>query len=351
MRNLVVLFASIFFGYSTFSQSNTNSKFDFISGEKVIFFDDFTNENLGDFPANWNTNGSGEIVNSDKFESRWLKLTKQGFFIPELSEDFTENYTIEFDLISEKPFDGDIFSLDMYLLSGDLMNPKGGTQPGEAGFRIHPSNSSITWNNWSEAREWQGDEGFVDFAFKSGEINHFAFWFQKQRVRLYINNTKVLDLQRGLNKGYKYNIFRIDSNSDDLTPLIGNYRMAAGLPDVRSKLLTEGKLISYGIYFDVNSDKIKEESMPAIKEIASVLSENKEIKIKIIGHTDADGNEASNLKLSENRSNAVKAVLNKTFGIDNARIETEGKGESQPLAPNDNAINKAKNRRVEFVKL
>ena len=51
------------------------SRFDFIPGEKVIFFDDFASDNIGDFPALWNTNGSGEVVTYGKYPGKWLKIT------------------------------------------------------------------------------------------------------------------------------------------------------------------------------------------------------------------------------------------------------------------------------------
>jgi outer membrane protein OmpA-like peptidoglycan-associated protein len=75
------------------------------------------------------------------------------------------------------------------------------------------------------------------------------------------------------------------------------------------------------------------------------------MRVKIVGHTDSDGNDAANLDLSRRRATSVKDELSKTFGIDSSRMETEGAGEGQPVAPNDTPENKAKNRRVEFVKL
>lgn len=161
----------------------------------------------------------------------------------------------------------------------------------------------------------------------------------------------MLDLPRGLNSGYTYKFFRLDSESDEIIPMIANFRMAAGLPDMRSKLITEGKLVSYGILFDVNSDKLKPASAPTIKEIAAVLKENPAVRIKIVGHTDSDGEDALNLDLSKRRSVSVKNELINVYGIDAARIETDGKGESQPVAANDSGINKSRNRRVEFIKL
>jgi OmpA-OmpF porin, OOP family len=123
------------------------------------------------------------------------------------------------------------------------------------------------------------------------------------------------------------------------------------LPDMRNKLLTDGKLVTYGIYFDTNSDKVKPESYGTLKGIATVLNENPAVKVKIFGHTDSDGNDAANLDLSKRRANAVKVELSKNFAVDASRIETDGKGETAPVAANDNPTNKALNRRVEFIKL
>ncbi len=337
----------------TYAQENNYivSKYDFIPGEKIIFYNDFTAENVGDFPAQWLTNGSGEIVTSTKFPGRWFQITKAGYYIPDASEDFTDNFTVEFDIVPMNVVNSEtMVGIDFFLLSGTLSSPGYGAQPGQAGMKLHPDYDNVFWNNWSEAREWQGDKGSVTYTFKSVEKYHIAFWIQKQRVRLYANETKVLDVPRGLQSGYKHNIFRIET-TDDANPIIGNFRIAAGLPDMRNKLLKEGKIISYGIQFDVNSDKVKPESYSTLKEIAGILKDNPTIRIKIVGHTDSDGDEASNLDLSKRRSASVKNELVNKFGIDAGRIDTDGKGESAPIAANDSAVNKAKNRRVEFIKL
>ncbi len=354
MKKLFLALYAGFISIICFSQSgnSTTSKFDFVPGEKVIFYDDFTAESIGDFPALWITNGSGEIVTSNQFDGRWFQITKEGYYMPEVVENFTDNFTIEFDLVilTENGIQTNS-GIDLFLLSDDLSSPSGGSQPGIAGLRIHPDYETILWNNWSEARDWQGDNGQVSFVLNSSQKYHIAFWIQKQRVRLYANDQKILDLPRGLQANYIYNIFRIEDNSEETTPLISDFRIAAGLPDMRNKLLSEGKLISYGIYFDINSDKLKPESNATIKEIAQVLKDNPEVKVLILGHTDSDGDNASNLDLSKRRAASVKIELINNYGIDAGRLETDGKGETQPLAPNDNALNKAKNRRVEFIKL
>ena len=140
-------------------------------------------------------------------------------------------------------------------------------------------------------------------------------------------------------------------NNDQDRYLVGNLKFSVGAPDTRNKLITEGKFVTRGILFDVNSDKIRPESYGVLKDIADVLKENAEVKVKIVGHTDSDGKDADNLNLSKRRAEAVKASLAKDFGIDASRLETDGKGESQPVDKNTTAEGKANNRRVEFIKL
>lgn len=88
---------------------------------------------------------------------------------------------------------------------------------------------------------------------------------------------------------YNAIIFRMWGWADDhpFDALFSNFRYAEGTTDARSKLMTEGKLVTRGITFDVNSDKIKPESFGTIKEIAQVLKENAGVRVKIIGHTDS----------------------------------------------------------------
>ena len=189
-----------------------------------------------------------------------------------------------------------------------------------------------------------------DAAMELGKKYRLSFWVQKTRLRVYLNEVKVFDLPKVFETGFKVNMLRFEL-WDSGNPMITDFRVAAGLPDMRNKLLTEGKLVSYGIYFDVNKDVVKPESYGTLKGIADVLKENPAVRIKIVGHTDSDGADAANLDLSKRRGAAVKAELVKSFGVDASRIESDGLGETKPVAPNDTPANKALNRRVEFIKL
>ena len=138
---------------------------------------------------------------------------------------------------------------------------------------------------------------------------------------------------------------------EEIGLFLSNIKIATGLPDTRHKLVEEGRFSTTGILFDVNAATIKPESNGVLKEIADAIKSNTGIKIKIIGHTDSDGSDADNLELSRRRAEAVKEALVKEWNIDAAALQTDGKGEGEPVSDNKTKEGKAQNRRVEFVKL
>jgi hypothetical protein len=75
------------------------SKYDFIAGDKVIFFDDFSQDVVGDFPALWDTDVEGKVKTLSKFPGKWFSLGLGGSFLPSKGITFPANYTIEFDVI------------------------------------------------------------------------------------------------------------------------------------------------------------------------------------------------------------------------------------------------------------
>ncbi len=330
------------------------SKFDFVPGEKVLFFDDFSGENIGDFPGRWNTNGSGEVVTLGGMPGKWLKMKTGGTFYPETGKGFPENFTFEFDLVASFETEPGCIDIGMYKSTPD--EAMDGLVPGEGGGTCRLEGHSISIFNWKEGN-YAGIENSTDnnyyFEHNNNKIR-ISVSVQKQRMRLYVDAVKIYDVPRFFPEGILIDRVRFALGSCEMEgyqPFISNFRIAAGAPDMRNKLMTEGKLVTRGITFDSGSDNIKAESYGTLKEIAGVLKDNPAIRIKITGHTDSDGDESSNLALSKKRAAAVKTALAGQFGIDAARMETDGKGESQPVSPNTTPEGKANNRRVEFIKL
>jgi outer membrane protein OmpA-like peptidoglycan-associated protein len=114
-------------------------------------------------------------------------------------------------------------------------------------------------------------------------------------------------------------------------------------------VVTDKKIeIKQTVYFDTNKAKIKKVSFALLDEVAEALEDNPKIKIEVQGHTDSQGNDKFNLKLSQSRANSVRAYLIKA-GVAPDRMTAKGYGENVMIADNRTAEGRAQNRRVEFV--
>lgn len=340
------------------------SKYDFVPGEKVVGFEDFSKAEIGDFPTRWNTNATAEVVTINNKEGKWLKLSKEGIWHPEFITSLPENFTLEFDVAVNNDWAGTHFAVNLANLNKPqdytdyyhYVNWRGNhavhmeLKPGLTGRTtansrlIAGSSGNHTVNNTVDFKGW--DNGSSNFA-------HISMWRQGPRLRVYANGEKIWDIPRAFDATSKYNAVTFAMQGSYKIEdyfLLGNVRLAVGAADTRNKLITEGKFVTRGILFDVNSDRIKPESAGALKDIANVLKENADIKVKIVGHTDSDGDDKANLTLSEKRAAAVKAHLVKEYGINDGNLTTEGKGEAQLVDKSPTPEGKANNRRVEFIK-
>lgn len=342
------------------------SKFDFVPGEKIVASEDFSQDVVGDFPAKWNTNGTAEVVTIEGYGGKWLMIqhAENTSYIPDFVKDLPENFTLEFDLVYNNWEKKYAYHRRLYVAlhetkksedritqqaagRGALFEFNG--KMGEGSVHIYQTNES---GGYTDLRG-EKDMGNLISPAQNGKVFHVAMWRQKQRLRVYVDEQKVFDLPRVFPADVKLNSMRFHSeiSNEAEQVFLSNIRLAVGAPDTRSKLITEGKFVTTGITFDVNSATIRPESYGVLKDIAATLTENPAVKVKIIGHTDSDGEDAANLVLSKKRAESVKENLSTEFGIDRSRLETDGKGETVPAAPNTTPEGKANNRRVEFVKM
>ena len=337
------------------TQLQSYSKYDFVPGEKVIFYEDFSQDAVGDFPALWNTNGTAEVVTTNLFPGNWMKFVMGECVWTDALLKLPDNYTIEFDIIPIKGEENRMTGYHMRLMQAKNVKAwDHGTTPGNGGFCLTVEYTGRpTYHTWLNNEECQilklsGYKNEEVYKQKENQKYHIAMWIQKSRIRVYQDQNKMIDLPKAFPEGcVKPDRLRFESGA----AMVSNVRIAVGAPDMRNKLMTEGKLITYGIYFDVNKDVVKPESYGTLKEIATILNEVPDVKVKIVGFTDSDGADAANLDLSKRRAASVKNELVKSFGVNGDRLVTDGLGEGQPVAPNDTPANKALNRRVEFIKL
>lgn len=346
------------------------SRFDFVPGEQVLYLEDFSQDLLGEMPLKWITNNRGETVKIQQSTQKWMRIFPDGSFISPLLKKLPENFTVELDLLVQFNGEGgytypEIAVKLLELLPSDLnaasyMSNQDAVN--EIELSLLPGGNELPLS--SLLQSYHNGNGFFSNARKELKKNsdnaaaplHICIWVQKERIRYWINADKIYDIPKAVPDKARFNRigFNIPSSlyqENELGIYVSNIKIAAGDPDIRSKLIKEGKLITSGIQFDVNSAKIKPQSIGVIRGIATALKENPTVRILIKGHTDSDGDNNRNLTLSRERAAAVKQVLSTQFGIDQSRMETEGKGASMPLVSNQSNEGKAQNRRVEFIVL
>jgi OOP family OmpA-OmpF porin len=345
------------------------SKFDFVAGNDLLLTDDFSQDEIGAFADKWNTNGKGEVVHMGDGEDKWLKMSQSSVYLTPNTKLLPESFTIEFDVILDLHNKGYLYpeiTLNLFntgaidavanSVFGNLNNnaldyivriilQPGGQKDSRAMIKSYAQRSENFKTPYKSIT-------LIENSY--GKPMHVAISVHKQRFRLWINEEKVFDLPKLIENKCNQFAFGLGSSNyteDQLGCYFTNFKLAGGLPDTKSKLLTEGKIVSTAITFDVNADKIRPASFGAIKEIAEVLQSNPAVRIKITGHTDNDGDKELNTPLSLKRAAAVKKALHELHGIDDSRMEVDGKGEDLPVADNDTPTGKAKNRRVEFTRL
>jgi OmpA-OmpF porin, OOP family len=315
------------------------SKFDFVSGDKILSLEDFSNTELGDFPTHWNTNATAEVVVMNGLPGRWMKINKEGVFHPEFINELPENFTLEFDLgvnpgWNSMPFVVNITNLKSAEEFSDyyhfvtwkgvptvhlefqprLSDQRDGSSKVIAGrdgnHRINNDVAFTAWNN--------SDQNYA----------HISLWRQGQRLRVYLNGEKLWDLPKAFEPAATYNAITLAMQGsyklDDYF-VMSNLKLAAGSPDTRNRLLREGKLVSRGILFQPGSDEIRPESYGVLKEIGGVLKDSL-VQTRIVGHTDSDGDPQLNLELSRRRAVAVKNYLVRNFGLAADSLLTDGMG-------------------------
>jgi len=135
-------------------------------------------------------------------------------------------------------------------------------------------------------------------------------------------------------------------NKDDKCPDVAGTVANNGCPEIDEAGIKKLNDYAKTILFNSGKSSFQQQTMPVLEAITAILKEYPTSKFAIEGHTDSDGKDASNLKLSQDRAAAVKNYLVEK-GIDASRLTSEGFGETMPIDSNKTAKGKANNRRVE----
>ncbi|WGD34381.1 OmpA family protein [Olleya sp. YS] len=318
----------------------------FIPGEKVIFYDDLRYEEVGEFPSRWDLvkggaeiarfNGEKVIIGTAEYNNRITPLFNNPNYLG-------DEFTIEFDVYVESA-DASNFWTEIEIIFDSK--------------KLKYSSSNDVRLMLSNGKNTTGHASNSSFALEKvslGKMNawhHIAMSYNKGKFKLYYDEKRISNLPKFYVvpdvvaiqfRGYS-------NNKQKLNAPIKNIRIAHGGGQMYKRISSEGKYVTNGILFDSGKADMQPQSMGVINKIAEVMTENPDWSFQIIGHTDSDGTTESNLSLSQQRAEAVKqALIN--LGINETRLSTLGKGESEPLNTNSNPEEKANNRRVEFLKI
>ena len=333
------------------------SKFDFVPGDKPLFFDDFSDDFIGDFPAKWNTNGGGEIVTLSDLPGKWYAITNKSLTLPNLGNELPEDYTVEFDLkvtnLTRQTSSG--ARLRIYLSDSPNLTVNESYVTSALNFCQYIAIGVQVDNRFKDNPSPISNRLSSDLRQVYQDVVHVSIAVNKNRYRIWLNERKIADLPQFIYKPEQINYLKFKVEGADLETrnervLISNLKIAEGGVDLRRKLIADGKISTNGILFDSGSANLKPASMGIIRQIYQVLQQDSGMNLKIVGHTDSDGSNDANLKLSKSRADAVKDALVNVYGVGEGRLSTEGKGAMEPVAENSTATGKAQNRRVEFIK-
>jgi OmpA-OmpF porin, OOP family len=178
---------------------------------------------------------------------------------------------------------------------------------------------------------------------REAEIGNGIHYFLAQKeVSGAMNYLAVLVAPHGGGQGTRVGLIAAESKP-----------MALQMVDAKQMELSlneTGRVALYGIYFDHDSATIKAESKPTLDEIASLLRDQSELRLIVVGHTDYVGGYDYNMSLSKRRAEAVRDALVRDYGIAAARLSSDGVGYLAPTATNLSESGRALNRRVELVR-
>ncbi|NER15876.1 OmpA family protein [Spongiivirga citrea] len=311
--------------------------YDFIPGKEVIFFDNMQEEDYGDFPRRWDLLGGNAEVGRFGKEKVLLFYNTNTVINPLFKEEkyLPDAFSIEFDIYFDEVAQNNRSEYKLYF-NDDLYNPIEIKSyfPFEVTYKAF-KHSTSQYKNIRDFNGW----------------HHIAISYHKGYLKMYFDEQKVLNIPRldfVPEKLNKIKVYYSESSKQKRVLSIKNFKLAKGGGKPYAQVIADGKFVTHGILFDTGKATLKAQSAGVLKRVTDMLLDNPDWKFEIVGHTDSDGDDESNLVLSQKRAEAVKqALLDRD--IDAMRLTTSGKGEAEALNGNSTPEEKANNRRVEFI--
>lgn len=321
-------------GATAQTMDDVNANYDFKRGERKLFAADFSDAVVGNFPRNLEFRG-GTISVVSHAGGRALRVKTTGGFAIHLPEELPKQFTIEFKDFNTKY----VNALGVKVVDDDY-------KPVGTHFIMVDGYDGVG----VKAYERGGVSAIEETRIINEQMMPIRIMADGSYVKVFVGKNRVANMPNA-DLGQS-NIILFDFNDVRETPIyVADIHIAAGGRDLYGTLQSEGSVTMQGIHFATGSDHINSESAQAIQKVADLLQEHSDLNLLIEGHTSSSGDYDANMKLSKERAAAVKAYLVEKHGIAADRLETNGLGETEPKATNDTEEGRAKNRRVEIVKL
>ncbi len=315
------------------------ANYDFVPGDSILFYEDFSRDRVGDFPRRFElVEGNWEIV--DWEGSRYLRATSGGLVAIPLPQQLPERFTLEF---SVNLTHGNAYAR---MMTGQAYYGQPRSYTGTA-VTIEYSRAGIR----PVAQAGPMVLTPTDDRRIRDEIMPVRVMGDGDYLKVYLDERRVANAPNAVFPRSDKLFLAVGSAGEANPILIGPVRVAKVDLDLFERLERDGRAATQGIFFGYNSARIRPESTPTLEEIARMLDEHPKLRLGVEGHTDADGDDSYNQKLSEERAAAVKAYLVDRHRISGDRLTTSGYGESRPAASNNSPEGKQQNRRVELVRL
>lgn len=336
-----------------------NAKSDFVRGSVILFEDDFSSEQMGEFPSKWDvvSDGNAEtaILNGKKYLNFSTDYNSIQPLMKNMNKYLPDVFTLEWDVFCSKQ--GDYGQSDL-----ELNTYAGTTRVGHITLTFRPGNPDYYGNAAfmkanSDSEVHNGyDWNILSKIIKLGQWNHFAVSFNKRALKVYINGVRIIS-QPNVAAPDRFEFF---CNGDYKYKGFTNLVLAAGAVDLYERTTTDlsavekaimetGKFVTNNILFETGKATLKPESMAEIQKVADYMKKNPSVRFEVQGHTDNQGSDAVNDPLSQQRAESVVKAL-EGLGCDGFNLRAVGKGSHEPVADNKTDAGRAKNRRVEFIK-
>ena len=311
---------------------------DFVAGTRVLFEEDFSSDNAGDFPRRFEfVRGEAEVVRLGGDPA--LRLTGHGTeFRVVLPETLPQQFTLEMTL---RQGEGPGYHALYVLPDVDRATDVEALGERTSYLRIGPDDTGIVGGPDGTP---ESDGAVPDLKRRTMPIRLMA---DGDHMKVYAGSERVAnipnaDFRRTGALRFFFYAYEAPFFLDDL-------RIAAGGRNLYDALTSDGRAVLEGVRFETGSATLTAASRAVLDPVAATLRQHADLRLRIEGHTDSEGAAESNRALSERRAAAVLDYLAQA-GVERSRLTAVGRGEAAPVASNDTEAGRRQNRRVELVR-